>query len=73
MRDLPAAGIPDRRPALPAVVPAEEQNGALGGERSGMDQTVSFQEILRRLTMIDEGLAESGAGLPLAPAAATDT
>ena len=38
-----------------------------------MDQTVSFQEIVRRLTMSGEGLVESEAGLPSAPAVATGT
>jgi alkylhydroperoxidase/carboxymuconolactone decarboxylase family protein YurZ len=36
-----------------------------GGERSSMDQTVRFREILRRLTMIDEGFIEGEAGLGL--------
>ena len=33
-----------------------------------MSQTVRFQETLRRLTMIDEGFVERGAGLGLGPA-----
>jgi len=36
-----------------------------------MDQTVSFQEILRRLAMIDEGFVEGEAGLGLGLAATT--
>jgi hypothetical protein len=32
-----------------------------------MDQTVRFQEILRRLAMIDEGFVEGEAGLGLSP------
>jgi 4-carboxymuconolactone decarboxylase len=45
-----------------------------GGERSHMDQTVRFQETLRRLAMIDEGFVEDQArlGLGLAAASALD-
>ena len=35
------------------------------GERRHMDQTVKFQETLRRLAMIDEGFVEGQAGLGL--------
>jgi len=38
-----------------------------------MDQTVSFQEIVRRPAMPGEGLAGSLAGLPPAPSAAAGT
>jgi 4-carboxymuconolactone decarboxylase len=34
-----------------------------------MDQTVSFEETLRRLAMIDEGFVEDEAGLSMDPAA----
>jgi len=37
----------------------------LGSERSCMSQTVNFQDILRRLAMIDEGFVEDQAGLGL--------
>ena len=42
-----------------------------GGERRHMDQTVRFQETLRRLAMIDEGFVEDQAGLGLGLAAAS--
>jgi len=43
----------------------------LGGERRRVDQTVRFQETLRRLAMIDEGFVEDQAGLRLGLAAAS--
>jgi 4-carboxymuconolactone decarboxylase len=39
-----------------------------GGERRCMGQTVRFQEMLRRLAMIDEGFVEDQAVLRLGPA-----
>ena len=36
-----------------------------------MDQTVRFQETLRRLAMIDEGFVEDEAGLGLGPASSS--
>jgi 4-carboxymuconolactone decarboxylase len=43
----------------------------LGGERRRVDQTVRFQETLRRLAMIDEGFVDYQAGLRLGLAAAS--
>ena len=40
----------------------------LGSERSRMNPVDRFQEILRRLAVIDEGFVEGGAGLGLGPA-----
>ena len=40
----------------------------LGSERSCVSQMARFEEILRRLAMIDEGFVEGGAGLGLGPA-----
>jgi alkylhydroperoxidase/carboxymuconolactone decarboxylase family protein YurZ len=40
-----------------------------GGERRCMGQTARFQEMVRRLTMIDEGFVEDQAGLGLGLAA----
>ena len=43
----------------------------LGSERSCMNPVDRFQEILRRLAVIDEGFVEGGAGLGLSPAGTT--
>ena len=43
-------------------------NWWLGSERSRMNPVDRFQEILRRLAVIDEGFVEGGAGLGLGPA-----
>jgi alkylhydroperoxidase/carboxymuconolactone decarboxylase family protein YurZ len=45
--------------------PVQDAIGALGGEETIMGQTVRFQEILRRLAIIDEGFVEDRAGLGL--------
>jgi len=42
------------------------------GERDPMDQTVRFQETLRRLAIFDEGLAGAGLGPGLSEASALD-
>jgi 4-carboxymuconolactone decarboxylase len=45
--------------------PGMRWNGAQRRKRAEMDQTARFQEILRRLAMIDEGFVEDEAGLGL--------
>jgi len=46
-----------------------DATGTPGGEEAVMGQAVRFQEILRRLAIIDEGFAEDRAGLGLGLAA----
>jgi hypothetical protein len=45
--------------------PAPDAIGVPGGRETVMGQTVRFQEILRRLAIIDEGFVEDQAGLGL--------
>src|SRR5215831_16576068 len=66
MPQSPSAPHDRRRWNLP---PAPDATGAPGGEERSMGQTLRFQEILRRLAIIDEGFAEDQAGLGLGVAA----
>ena len=55
------------------MAPAQKGGGlVLGGERRPMDQTVRFQETLRRLAIFDEGFAEAGLQASLAGTLALD-
>src|SRR5215471_10970716 len=47
------------------LAPARDAIGVPGGEERFMGQIVRFQEILRRLAIIDEGCVEDQAGLGL--------